>query len=220
MLAALIGDVDVLVAERPIVDHLLDRTVAAGEAAVPLAGPPVAASASAVPLAGPPVLPAAPESDAPPASTAPKVSRRARVGTPALVGGALLLIAAGGWITWMMRTRSPETSVTAPPPDTRAAAPPASPSPAAPANQPAAAASELTTTRRVWVRVIADGQRIVEGELPANARVPLTAEKTVVIRAGNAGVVRLTLRGKDQGALGPEGTVVTRSFVVPPRAQR
>src|SRR5262249_57648828 len=39
VLAALVSDVDPLVAEGAIVDHLLNRTVAAGEAAVALAGP-------------------------------------------------------------------------------------------------------------------------------------------------------------------------------------
>ena len=122
---------------------------------------------------------------------------------------------------WMVRTRAPETSPAAPSPDTRAAAvPPASPAPGEPVTQTAPAVSELTTTRRVWVRLTVDGQRVVEGEVPANARVPITADKTVVIRTGNAGAVRLTLRGEDQGALGAEGTVVTRSFTLPPRARK
>jgi hypothetical protein len=69
----------------------------------------------------------------------------------------------------------------------------------------------------VWVRVVVDGERVVERELPANARIPLTAEKTIVIRAGNAGAVRVTLAGRDQGVLGPEGTVVTRTFSLPSR---
>jgi cytoskeleton protein RodZ len=100
-------------------------------------------------------------------------------------------------------------------PDVRTTAPPAPQVVAEPAVQPAATTSELTTTQPVWVRVIADGQRVVERELPANARVPLTAERTIVIRAGNAGAVRVTLAGQDLGILGAEGTVITRTFTVP-----
>lgn len=170
------------------------------------------------PPAAPPANPEF-DADVPLAPIPAAAPSRARVRTPALVGGALFLIAAGGWITWMVRTRAPEAKPAAPSLDTRAASPPAS-APPAPARQPAASVSELTTSRRVWVRVIADGQRVVEGELPANARVPLTANKTVVIRAGNAGVVRLILRGRDHGVLGPEGAVVTRSFTVPSRAEQ
>jgi hypothetical protein len=47
--------------------------------------------------------------------------------------------------------------------------------------------------------------------------VPLNAEKTIVIRTGDAGAVRLAIRGEERGVLGAEGEVVTRSFAVPPR---
>jgi hypothetical protein len=67
------------------------------------------------------------------------------------------------------------------------------------------------------VRVIADGERVIERELPADARIPFKAERTIQIRTGNAGAVRLSIRGKDQGSLGKIGEVVTRSFTVPAR---
>jgi hypothetical protein len=63
--------------------------------------------------------------------------------------------------------------------------------------------------------VIADGERVVERELPAGAKIPFTATKTVVIRAGDAGAVRLILRGADHGTLGGDGDVVTRTFTLP-----
>jgi uncharacterized protein DUF4115 len=62
-----------------------------------------------------------------------------------------------------------------------------------------------------------DGEKVLEREVPAGTRVPLNAEKTIVIRTGDAGAVRLALRGEDRGLLGAEGEVVTRSFAVPPR---
>jgi hypothetical protein len=72
----------------------------------------------------------------------------------------------------------------------------------------------------VWVRVIADGERIVERELPADTRIPFSAEKTIVIRTGDAGAVRLSIRGEDRGVLGRDGVVVTRTFEVPPAPPR
>ncbi len=70
------------------------------------------------------------------------------------------------------------------------------------------------------MRVLADGERIIERELPANSRVALKAAKTIVIRTGDAGAVRLSINGTDQGPLGRDGEVVTRSFSVPPGAPR
>jgi hypothetical protein len=44
--------------------------------------------------------------------------------------------------------------------------------------------------------------------------VPLKAAKTIVIRTGDAGAVRLSIAGQDQGILGRDGEVVTRTFTV------
>jgi hypothetical protein len=67
------------------------------------------------------------------------------------------------------------------------------------------------------MRVIVDGEKVLEREVPAGTRVPLNAEKSIVIRTGDAGAVQLAIRGEDRGLLGSEGEVVTRSFAVPPR---
>lgn len=103
-----------------------------------------------------------------------------------------------------------------PPPDTAASdtQPPSAPPPAAKPEPAPVTGSEITTSRPVWVRVIADGNRILERELPAGAKIPFTAEKTLVIRAGDAGAVRLILRGADHGTLGGDGDVVTRTFTL------
>jgi hypothetical protein len=113
-----------------------------------------------------------------------------------------------------------------PPPESAAGQAPAQAAPAAPpadrtagGNRPAIAEStgvQLTTIRRVWVRVTADGVKTLERELPADARIPIAAKDSIVIRAGDAGAVRLVIGGKDQGPFGPDGVVRTRAFT-PPR---
>jgi hypothetical protein len=134
---------------------------------------------------------------------------------------ALLLIAAGiaAWYFWPLQTdtatTAPGAATTTPVPQAPAAAP------AEPAPAPAAAAPSnetvLTTLAPVWLRVIADGVKIREDEFPTGTRIPIDVKKTLVIRTGNAGAVSLTLNGKDQGPLGAEGQVVTRTFTIPER---
>lgn len=132
------------------------------------------------------------------------------------VPGALVMIvivALGLW--WLGRTPSDSPEATGAPATT--AAPAEAPSPAPPPAPPPADPFEsvLTTSRPVWLRVMADGARVLNRELPAGARVPFKAERTIEIRAGDAGAVRLSIGGRDQGALGSDGAVVTRSFTVP-----
>lgn len=119
---------------------------------------------------------------------------------------------------------TPSASPSSPP----AAATPPTSSPGTPATgtaapAPAAAAAgpvppaEIRTVRRAWVRVLVDGRREVERELDANARVPLPAGSTYVVRAGDAGAVHFVLKGQDLGPLGADAQVVTRTFPVPAR---
>jgi hypothetical protein len=133
-----------------------------------------------------------------------------------MIGGVFVVLAGTALATWTWTRRAPAPA-TAPAPDSvpRAAqSAPAQPPAAAPIT-PSPFESELTTTRAVWVRVLADGERVVERELPANARVPLKAQKTIVIRTGDAGAVRLSIGGRENVALGRDGEVVTRGFNVP-----
>ena len=120
--------------------------------------------------------------------------------------------------------RAPASATAAPPPVPEPAAEP----PATPAATPATIASpdvpgvhgELTTIRTAWVRVTIDGERAFERELPPNTRIPLNAERTIAVRVGDAGAVRLTIDGRDLGALGDEGQVVTRTFTARQPAPR
>ena len=190
--------------------------------------------ASAVPMAPETVAQDAPASPGDPAATAahpaapelrphvrlaPAGARRAVSRPSGIVGGGLILLVVGAMATWILRSEAP------PSPDHEPQAWPASPPaeqappppPAAAAAEPASQGSELVTIRRVWIRVLVDGERVLEREVPADTRVPLRAQKTIVIRTGDAGAVRLSLAGEDQGFLGREGEVVTRTLTVPPR---
>jgi cytoskeleton protein RodZ len=75
--------------------------------------------------------------------------------------------------------------------------------------------SEIVAERRVWVRVVVDGVKTVERELGAGEHVALPAGASLVIRAGNAGAIRVRVHGQDRGLLGAEGEVVTRTLRIP-----
>ncbi|MEX2662879.1 MAG: hypothetical protein WD227_13190, partial [Vicinamibacterales bacterium] len=175
-----------------------------------------AASASVEPAAAtfsiqgqvppPQAVPAPPVEIAPveepsPSSAAPQ---KRRVRTRALVASVLLLPALGALGLWAWRQQPARVDVAPPgaavqrsadPPNTRASEPPIDrptapvAAPAEPAPAPAATQLEIeiTTTRGVWVRVLSDGERVLERELPAEARVPVTAKQSIVVRAGDTG---------------------------------
>jgi hypothetical protein len=153
-----------------------------------------------------------PASEAPPiAPAAPQARSRARL----LGGGALMLAVAGGVAAWTLRHRGPEPPAAS---TTLSRPTPSAPATAAPA--PAVAAAEVVTSRRVWMRILADGERVLEREVPADTRLPVNALRTIVIRTGDAGAVRVTIQGRDQGVLGRAGEVVTRSFAIPAAEER
>jgi hypothetical protein len=95
-----------------------------------------------------------------------------------------------------------------------AQAPAAAPAPAPIASTgPARALSiELVTTRPVWMRVTADDRRALEREVPAGQRIPIEADRSILIRAGDGGAVRLIVKGQDQGVLGRDGQIANRSL--------
>ena len=93
------------------------------------------------------------------------------------------------------------------------AAPSAAPAAATPEPRPFQV--ELTTVRRVWLRIVVDGQRTVEREIPAGERIPINPQQSVTIRAGDAGAVRVAVNGKDSGPFGTDGFPATRTFTRP-----
>lgn len=137
----------------------------------------------------------------------------------AVVLAAIVLLAIG----WWRSAPSPDVvrgggaAATTPPARPAQPAPRPAPAGAQPASSPAGVAEHavvLTTTRRVWVRVMADGHRLFEREVAAGERVPIDATQAVVIRAGDAGAVRLTFADGRVEALGGEGQVVTKRFEI------
>jgi hypothetical protein len=150
----------------------------------------------------------------------PAPPRRSRV-----VALAVLVAVLGGLIAWsfLSRRAGPSQPVhTAATPAAPAAVPPAvAPSPVpAPVAPEEGAAAVVLTTRAVWLRVTVDGERVLERQLPADTRIPLKPQSTIVIRTGDAGAVTLSIDGKDQGPLGKNGEVVTRTFTISTKAPR
>jgi hypothetical protein len=152
----------------------------------------------------------------------PAPERRSRAGVAAVIAAVVVLaVAVIGWRVLSSRSSasSPESGAAAPvaspvPQPASASPPPAAASVAA--EQPRPPRAELTTVRRVWVRVMVDGERTIERELDANVRVPLSPKDRIVVRTGDAGALRVALDGKDQGPLGRDGEVVTRAFPLSP----
>ena len=131
----------------------------------------------------------------------------------ALVGVVLALI----WIT----TRGPETGPTTNPvaQAAPASAPPVGeppPAKAVPAD-PHALRVDLTSLRRVWLRVSVDGRIALEREVAGGEQLPFGADRSIVVRAGDAGAVTVRVGTADQGPLGRDGQVITRAFSVPER---
>jgi hypothetical protein len=159
------------------------------------------------------------------ATRAPRAPRAAHVGV-VLAAFAVLAV---GVLLW----RSSSDPVAATPPSAGASvpsasaapnsvaaavqAPAASPAPAAPAEPPRALTIEFVTLRPVWARITVDGKRAYEREFPANQRLPLGADRTIAVRAGDAGAIRLIVDGRDLGVLGKDGQVYNRTFTPTPR---
>jgi len=65
---------------------------------------------------------------------------------------------------------------------------------------------------RTWLRVLdTAGNTLLEGQL-VEAGSMLDFDRPVIVRAGNAGGVRVWVRGTDWGAMGPPGAVVERRY--------
>lgn len=135
---------------------------------------------------------------------------------PAALVAAVLVIAAVAFFALRGSDDTDQTDAAAV--ETPAAAPQPAPQPA-PVSTPPPPRAEISTLRQVWIRVMVDGQKMIERELPPNTRIPLDPAAHFVVRAGDAGAVRVAIGGKDQGPVGADGQVATKAFSVPPKAR-
>jgi cytoskeletal protein RodZ len=65
----------------------------------------------------------------------------------------------------------------------------------------------IRASRDCWVTASADGQRVVYQLLAAGAERSLTGSREIVLRAGDAGALRLIVNGRDAGLFGQSGEV-------------
>ena len=63
-----------------------------------------------------------------------------------------------------------------------------------------------------WMRVIVDGVTEIEGEQPDGASLSFSADDSITVRIGDAGVVNVTVNGEDRGTLGGRSEVVDQTF--------
>jgi hypothetical protein len=139
-----------------------------------------------------------------------------RIPPVALVFAALVIAAVA---FFALRGNSDDAGKTDPvAAETPTAAPQPAPQPAPPVATPPPPRAEISTLRLVWIRVMVDGQKVVEREVPPNTRIPLDPASQFVVRAGDGGAVRVAIGGKDQGPVGADGRVATKAFTVPPKA--
>jgi hypothetical protein len=121
-----------------------------------------------------------------------------------------ILVVAG---VWMLARRSPEPATApqdaigtsgrvAPQPravDARPKAPPSS----------AALSVLLSASAPCWVTATVDGKRVLYRALQPGEHASLDGNRTISIRAGNAGVLTWSVNGRDMGAFGSSGEVRT-----------
>lgn len=65
---------------------------------------------------------------------------------------------------------------------------------------------------RCWTQVVADGQTVYEGTMEAGKSMSWKGKEKIVLIAGNAGAVELSVNGRSQGKAGESGQVVERTF--------
>lgn len=136
-------------------------------------------------------------------------------------GALLLVLAAIGLVAGgddddgeTARERGPSPVETeTPPPTPTDDSPSPSPSPSPEPDPPPPAMEgvrvELTVTGTVsWMRVVVDGETVLEGEQPNGFSRTFTGEDVVLMRIGDASAVSVEANGEDQGTLGEEGDVV------------
>ena len=125
----------------------------------------------------------------------------------------VVLVAAVSGLSYLLRQTTPESPILPPLDALRSGEASAAAEPTPPSAEPEATASdapiEVTTTLtgQSWMRVTADGEMSFEGVLQSGERRMWTADRSLTIRAGNAGAVVVSFNDQQAKALGQPGTV-------------
>lgn len=92
---------------------------------------------------------------------------------------------------------------------TIATKPPAPPPPSAP---PSGHVFVLETTDKCWLDVVVDGQRVYQETLPAGSRQTWTVKRSLALKVGNAGGLRVYQNGQLLPPLGGQGEVAKKEY--------
>jgi hypothetical protein len=139
---------------------------------------------------------------------------RRRPAAPLVWGGGMLAAAALAAVVFWPRAPRLESR---PPVEQSPAAVAQAPAPPPPSVDPHAVRADLTLGRRVWIRVTVDGSVVLERETTPGEQLHFGADRSIVVRTGDAGGVAVRLNGVDQGPMGRDGQVLTRLFEAPAR---
>ena len=135
------------------------------------------------------------------------------------VGFIVLIAVVGGSVALLSYINAPakeSPEVSQPTPAPAPAAHTAAPAAPAADDKTKPAAQEVQVSMRLtdhcWAEVQVDGKTVFEGMLEKGKTEHWKGKETVILRAGNAGAVELTVNGKNLGKLGNKGEVVERRF--------
>ena len=153
--------------------------------------------------------------------TFPHISRRPPLNTRLVGIAAIVTVAALGLLStrWRKQTSPPThaDSVTGNQPSTARGEVATTSAPQQSAPLPSAAHAvvvELKTIRPVWMRVVVDGRKDIEGMVPGGEPLHLTGDRSIVVRVGNGGDVVVKTGGRED-RFGEVGQPVTRTFSKP-----
>ena len=124
---------------------------------------------------------------------------------------------------WMLRGPSgdADSEPAAPAPSAAASAPAAGASGAAATPAPTEVTLSVEAVRPAWIRAVVDGRSDAGQTLRAGETHEFTG-RTIALRVGDAGAVRVSVNGSEARPLGRDGQVLTREFTLdgpPPAAE-
>jgi cytoskeletal protein RodZ len=76
----------------------------------------------------------------------------------------------------------------------------------------------VTLKAQSWIRIVADGKTEFEGVLPEGTQRTWVADKTLIVRAGNAGGVLVEFNNESAKQMGAPGEVQELTFAAAPNS--